>query len=68
MTVCALFQRFGFGDIRLLRQGRERIEFAKEGNHRAAFAPFAHYGCWNVGHVLGDAKALMCQLVDVQSD
>ncbi len=45
----------------LLAQPGQRIIFAEESNHRAAFTPFAHQGGGNVGDILGDAKTLMAQ-------
>lgn len=65
MAVAAGFQRARFGHASLLAETWQRVIFAEEGDHRPAFAPFAHQRGGNAGDLLGDAKPLMPQLGQV---
>ena len=62
MAVAAGLQRARFGHAGLLAEAGQRVVFAEEGDHRTAFAPFAHHRGRNAGDLLGDAETLMAQL------
>src|SRR5882757_8362614 len=62
MAMTAGFHRTRLRHARLLAQTGQRVIFTEEGDHRAAFAPFAHHGGGNAGDFLGDAETLMAQL------
>ena len=54
-------QRPMLSDARLIRQARQRVVFAEDGDHRAILAGLAHDGGGDAGDVLGDAAALLLQ-------
>src|SRR5689334_17705182 len=62
MAMAAGFDRPVFGNSGLLAEAGESVIFAKEGDDRAAFAPFTHQRGRDAGDVLGDAETLMAQL------
>ena len=49
MAVAAGFDRPRLGDPGLLAQAGQGVIFAEEGDHRTAFAPFAHHRGRNTG-------------------
>ena len=51
-------QRLRLGDAGLLRQARQRVVLAEDGDDRPAFAGLAHHRGRDAGDVLGDAEAL----------
>src|SRR5258708_33124953 len=62
MAMAAGLHRTRLRHARLLAQAGQRVIFAEEGDHGAAFAPFAHQGGGNACDLLGDAETLMAQL------
>ena len=68
MAVAAGLDRPRFGDAGLLAEAGQRIIFAEEGDHRTAFAPFAHHGGRNAGDILGDAETLMASSARCSAD
>ena len=62
MAVAAGLDRLRLGDAGLLAEAGQGVVFAEEGDHRPAFAPFAHQRGRNVSDILGDAESLMAQL------
>src|SRR5579872_3399379 len=62
MTMAAGFDRAGLRHAGLLAETGQGIVFAEEGDHGAAFAPFAHQRRGDARDILGDAEALMAQL------
>src|SRR6185437_17169178 len=65
MAMSAGLDRPMLGDAGFLAEAGQGVIFAKEGNDRSAFAPFAHHGGGNIGDVLGDAKTLVTQLAEM---
>src|SRR5262249_18399281 len=62
VTVAAGLNRPRFGNVSFLAEAGQGVIFAEEGDHRTAFAPFAHHGRRNATDVFGDTKTLMAQL------
>ena len=61
MAMAAGLDRAMFRGVRFLAEAGQRVVFAEEGDHRTAFAPFAHHGGGNAGDLLGDTKALVAE-------